>query len=203
METEEKIIEAAQTVFIKKGMDGARMQEIADEAKINKALLHYYFRTKEKLFNAIFIRIFNIAFPKLTNVLYSDIPIKEKIDSAVDIYLDLLKKHPYLPFFILREINREGTFIFKLVDSIGFDIQPVLNYIEEAMARGEIIQMSSHHLILNVVSLCVFPYAARPALQHVLYKGDIHSFEAFMAKRGEILKTFIWDAIKPKEILED
>ena len=77
--TEEKILNAAQTVFIQKGMDGARMQEIADEAGINKALLHYYFRTKQKLFEAIFKKVFSQIFPNLMDMVHSELPIEEKL----------------------------------------------------------------------------------------------------------------------------
>ena len=70
--TEDKILEAAKNVFVTKGMEGARMQEIADEAGINKALLHYYFRSKERLFEAIFSEVIQMAFPQLTQILKSD-----------------------------------------------------------------------------------------------------------------------------------
>ena len=200
MDTEEKIIEAAEAVFIKKGLDGARMQEIADEAKINKALLHYYFRTKEKLFNAIITRIITLAFPKIANALFSNIPMKEKVELIIDVYLNLMKKHPYLPFFILREINRDGSFIFKLIDTLSVDVQPVMNYIEGAMIRGEIARMDPPQVVLNIVALCVFPYAAKPVVHHVLLKGDKAETEVFFDERKDMLKKFIWNAIKPEEI---
>ena len=198
MDTEEKIIEAAQTVFLKKGLDGARMQEIADEAKINKALLHYYFRTKEKLFNAIFTKIASLAFPELSSVILSDISFKEKIDFTIDVYLNMLNKHPYVPVFILREINRDNSFLFKLVDIMGVNIQLILDHIDRAMEQGEIVKMNPRHLIINVVSLCVFPYAARPAIKHVLHKGVNYPVDTFMEERRDVLKKFIWDAIKVK-----
>jgi AcrR family transcriptional regulator len=93
--TEEKIIDAATYVFVKKGMDGARMQEIADRAGINKALLHYYFRSKEKLFDAVFTRIISIAFPRIGQILTSDLPILEKVEKVIDIYLELLMRYHF------------------------------------------------------------------------------------------------------------
>lgn len=124
--TEDKIIEAAKEVFIKKGMDGARMQEIADEAGINKALLHYYFRSKEKLFDAIFERVIRMAFPRISQIIFSDLHFRVKVEQAIDTYLDLLMKHPYLPAFILKEINRDASLFINLIKKFGFDPQPVL-----------------------------------------------------------------------------
>ena len=86
--TEEKILEAARQVFLKKGMDGARMQEIADEAGINKALLHYYYRSKDKLFEAVFNEIFTQLIIKVSPVLLSNAPVKEKINLFIDSFID-------------------------------------------------------------------------------------------------------------------
>ena len=113
--TEDKILEAAKNVFVAKGMEGARMQEIADEAGINKALLHYYFRSKEKLFEAIFSKIIQFAFPEITRIAQSNEPFISKIEQVVDAYIDLLIKHPFIPGFIMKELNRDPSGLFKLV----------------------------------------------------------------------------------------
>ncbi|MEL7585663.1 MAG: helix-turn-helix domain-containing protein [Prolixibacteraceae bacterium] len=193
--TEEKIVEAAKTVFIKKGMDGARMQEIADEAGINKALLHYYFRSKEKLFDAIFERIIRMAFPKITQIIFSDIHFRLKVERAIDTYLDLLLKHPYLPAFILKEINRDASLFINLVKKFGFDPQPVLRVISDAMDRGEIVRMKPEHLMINVISLSVFPFAARPMISYVAFGGDEKAMKAFLEERRQVVKEFVIRAI--------
>ena len=100
--TEEKILDAAQTVFTRKGMDGARMQEIANEAGINKALLHYYFRSKQKLFEAIFKQVFKQIFPDIKAFIHSEIPLEKKLGIFVEKYIDLLMKNPFLPSFSLQ-----------------------------------------------------------------------------------------------------
>ena len=79
LSTEKTILEAAKKVFLDKGFDGARMQEIADEAGINKALLHYYFRSKDKLFDAIFEEAFKQFLPNISDIMVSDISIEEKV----------------------------------------------------------------------------------------------------------------------------
>jgi AcrR family transcriptional regulator len=196
--TEEKIVEAAKVVFIKKGMDGARMQEIADEAGINKALLHYYFRSKEKLFDAIFERVIQMAFPKIGQVLFMDEDFKVKVEKVIDIYLDLLMKHPYLPAFILKEVNRDASLFFNLIKKFGFDPKPIFKMITDAMDRGEIIRMKPEHLVINVISLCIFPFAGRPIISYVAFNEDEKATKAFFGERKQVVKEFVLRAITPK-----
>ena len=196
--TEEKIIDAARTIFVKKGMDGARMQEIADEAGINKALLHYYFRSKEKLFDAILGQIIRIAFPKISSIITSEDDFKSKLVKFIDAYLDILHKHPFLPGFVIKEVNRDASLFFKLIKSHGFNPVPVFTKIQEAMDRGEIIQMRPEHLVANVISLCVFPLAAKPIIEFVGFDGDQKATKQFYAERKEVVKTFVLNAILVK-----
>jgi AcrR family transcriptional regulator len=193
--TEEKILEAAKNVFVSKGMEGARMQEIADKAGINKALLHYYFRTKERLFEAILSEIIQFAFPKLSGILQSDKNIVTKIEEVVDAYVDLLRRHPFIPAFILKEINRDPSGLFKMVLKYGFNFQVIFDLIQEAIDRGEIRPIQPEHLVTNIVSLCVFPFAARPILQYVIFKENQQALDAFYAERAQVVKKFIIDAI--------
>jgi TetR/AcrR family transcriptional regulator len=193
--TEDKILEAAKNVFIAKGMEGARMQEIADEAGINKALLHYYFRSKERLFEAIFSEIFKFAFPKLSKIILSDAGIVTKIELFVDAYIDILIKHPFIPGFVMKEMNRDPSGLFKLVAKFGLDPLPVFVNIQQAMDRGEIIKMKPQHLVVNVVSMCIFPFAAKPIISYVVFKNDQKALDTFYFERAEVIKKFVINAI--------
>ncbi len=197
--TEEKILDAAKTVFIAKGMDGARMQEIADEAGINKALLHYYFRSKERLFEAIFSQIVKYAFPEISRIIASDEPIVSKIEQVIDAYLGLLLKHPFIPGFIMKELSRDPSGLFKMVVKFGFNPQIVLDQIQKAMDNGEIKKMDPRHLVVNIISMCVFPFAARPILNHLIFKDDTNALENFYSERATIVKQFVIDAIVIKK----
>lgn len=197
--TEEKILDAAKTVFIAKGMDGARMQEIADEAGINKALLHYYFRSKERLFEAIFSQIVKYAFPEITRIISSDEPIVSKIEQVIDAYLGLLLKHPFIPGFIMKELSRDPSGLFKMVVKFGFNPQIVLDQIQKAMDNGEIKKMDPRHLVVNIISMCVFPFAARPILNHLIFKEDTKALETFYSERADVIKKFVIDAIVIKK----
>ena len=196
--TEEKILEAAKNVFVTKGMEGARMQEIADEAGINKALVHYYFRSKERLFEAIFAEIIKFAFPKITRIVQSEEPIITKIEQVIDAYVDLLINHPFIPGFIIKELNRDPSGLFKIVIKFGLNPQAIFDHIQLAMDRGEIIQMPPKHLAVNIISMCIFPFAARPILSFVVFKDDQKALEAFYAERAAVIKKFVIDAIVVK-----
>jgi AcrR family transcriptional regulator len=197
--TEEKILEAATNVFVTKGMEGARMQEIADEAGINKALLHYYFRTKERLFEAIFSNVINMAFPQLTQILKSDVDFVSKMEQVIDAYISLLRKHPFIPVFVLKELNRDPSGLFKLAVKYGLNPLVIINQLQEAMDRGEIIRMDSRHLAMNIISMCVFPFAARPILNFLLFKDDPEALDQFYADRAKVIKKFVIDAIVIKK----
>lgn len=197
--TEEKILEAATNVFVEKGMEGARMQEIADEAGINKALLHYYFRTKERLFEAIFSNVINMAFPQLTQIAKSDAPFVSKLEQVIDAYINLLKKHPFIPVFVLKELNRDPSGMFKLVVKFGLNPQIIVDQIQLAMDRGEIIRMDPRHLAINIVSMCIFPFAARPIINFLIFKNDTEALEQFYAERASVIKQFVINAIAIKK----
>ena len=117
--TEGKILDAAKKVFTKKGMYGARMQEIADEAGINKALLHYYFRSKDKLFDAIFHEAFHDFVPRAFKSFKSEMPFEDKLSLFVSNYIDIIIENPYLPLFIINEINQKPERLGQLMQVVG------------------------------------------------------------------------------------
>src|SRR4051812_36655495 len=104
-DTERRILDAAHRVFIRSGTAGARTQEIAKEAGVNSALLHYYFRTKERLAEAVFRRAAAQLMPAVIQVLASDIPLEDKVANVIDVELRQLTTTPYLPGYILSELS--------------------------------------------------------------------------------------------------
>lgn len=193
--TEEKILNAAQTVFIRKGMDGARMQEIADEAGINKALLHYYFRTKEKLFNAIFKTVFSKIIPNLMTMVHSDLPLEEKLGTFIDNYIDLLQKNPILPTFILKEMNRNPEFLASVIKGSGVKPAEVLGMFEKEMEAGKIRKMDPRDLLINMLGLSIFPIAAGPLLSIMFFENDKKAYNEFIERRKITIKEFILNSI--------
>ena len=193
--TEEKILNAAQNVFIKKGMDGARMQEIANEAGINKALLHYYFRTKEKLFNAIFKKVLGKILPNIMEMVHSDLPIEVKMGIFIENYIDLLIKNPFLPTFILKEMNRDPDFIATVIKGNGIQPDKIFAMFEKEMDAGKIRRMDPRDLMVNILGLSIFPIAAKPLMTILFFDNDKQDYNEFILKRKETVKEFILNSI--------
>ena len=199
--TEEKILVAAQKVFTRKGMDGSRMQEIADQAGINKALLHYYFRTKQKLFEAIFNKVFEKIFPDLNTLIQSELAIEEKIGVFIEKYTDILLKNPFLPSFILKEIHRDPEFLASVIKNTGVNPKEIFNLLEREMEAGNIKKIDPKEVLINLIALCIFPVAAKPLLEIMFFENDRNAYDDFLKKRKKTVKQFILDSILTKNNL--
>jgi len=194
--TEQKILQAAKEVFTEKGLDGARMQDIADKAGINKALLHYYFRSKEKLFDVIFVEEARKFMPKLMEIMKSDMDLFEKIEKFVAEYIDTLMQNPLLPIFILSEINRNPKETLKKI--LG-NQRPPLEIVNEHLAKlakkGVIKPIKAEQLMMNMVSLCIFPFIGRPMIQWIMKKNDKEFFLMMEERKTDVVR-FITDSIR-------
>ena len=197
--TEEIIFDAAEVVFIEKGFDGARMQEIAEKAGINKALLHYYYRTKEKLFKAIFERVFSLFIPKILAFMESDIPLFEKIELFVHSYLDFILRNPYVPNFIINELNRNPDNISEMVGGVIQKVDAFGKFsglIKQEVEKGAIRPIEPEQLIVNMIGLCIFPVIARPIIQGIVFRGDKARYKLFLESRKKEVTDFIINSIK-------
>ena len=168
LSTEEKILEAAKTLFHRKGFDGARMQEIADEAGINKALLHYYFRSKEKLFDEVFKAAMGELFKKIFSVIGSPIPLEEKIRYIFIDYIGFMQKNPYIPTFIITELSRNPERIKNLFTNSLINPADIFKQVGKSMEEGGVKGIDPRQFVMNIISLSVFPIIAKPILIHIL-----------------------------------
>jgi AcrR family transcriptional regulator len=198
LSTEQMILEAAKTIFIRKGMDGARMQEIADEAGINKALLHYYFRSKDKLFEAIFQDAILKFIPDMMEMLQSELPLFKKIEIFAGKYIDAFTENPFIPGFIMHELSRDPSKIASMVKNSGVRPETFISQIKKEIETGSIVPIDPYHLIVNILSMCIFPFAARPILMNVLFRNDPNAFAGFITQRKKEVPEFIINAIKKK-----
>lgn len=195
--TEDIIFEAAREVFHEQGYEGARMQEIARRAGINQSMLHYYFRTKDKLFEAVFQRAALAVVPPVIAILKSDLPLLEKIERLVHGYIDLIVANPHVPAFILQELRRNPEGLRQMV---GLHTQGVFDkvsgQVHAAVAAGEIRPIEPEQLFANVMSLVVFPFIARPMLQTV-FGCDDAAYAALLDARKHGVTGFILNALVP------
>ena len=194
--TEQQILSAAKCVFQQKGMDGARMQEIADEAGINKALLHYYYRSKQLLFEAVFKAAFLSLIPQLSKILDNDLPLEEKIRTFAANYIQFVAEHPYLPNFIIQEINKNPQFIREILDNKDFpSIEKFKAQVKMEIEKGTIKIIKAEQLFINLMALNVFPFIAAPLIKGVL-KMDDKTFKQMMEDRKTEVGDFIINSIK-------
>lgn len=170
--TESKILEAAKVVFMKYGLYGARMQDIADLAGINKALLHYYFRNKEKLFDAVFNGALEKYFDQMTVLGDTNLPLVERVCRYIDNIFLFFQEYPQMSMFIIKEISVEPELFREKVEHLkkgnGKLLIPALR---EAMDNGEIEQTDPLIFMINLHSLCAYPFLASPIFRVISEKS--------------------------------
>jgi AcrR family transcriptional regulator len=193
--TENQILIAAREVFIVKGFEGTRMQEIADHAGINKALLHYYFRSKEKLFEAVFSEVAANLFPAMRQLLEAELGIREKLTFFIKIYLKALHENPFIPSFVINTLNSNPESFLKYIKKAG--IKPLLlqKQIDEEATRGVIRAIKAEHLVVNIIALCVFPFVARPIVQNIFEMND-EEYQAYLSARETEIVDFVLKSIQ-------
>jgi TetR/AcrR family transcriptional regulator len=196
-QTEEKIFESATDVFVEKGMDGARMQDIATHAGINKALLHYYFRTKDQLFNAVFEMIAKKILKKFAPVFDEKLSLEEKIRFFYREHISFLQDNPRLPGFILNEVNRNPARIRKLLQNVDFESiwMKIYEQHKDEFKSYNITRESMPQLMMSIASMSVFPFAAKGILEGILEKTG-HNFNEYMEERKEFAADFVIKAIR-------
>ena len=194
--TETLILDTARQVFVEKGFDGARMQEIADEAGINKALLHYYYRSKQKLFEAIFDESFQKIIPRVLEFMESSMPLADKIESFINSYIDLLITEPHLPSFVLHELNRNPYRIGNMILKSGINPKLIKEQLAKQMSKEDYTKIDPLELVVNMISLCIFPFVARPILQTVLFDKDSEKYKQFINSRKQEVTRFILNALE-------
>lgn len=193
--TEEIILEAACTIFFQKGFAGARMQEIADSAGINKALLHYYYRSKDQLFEAVFNRALVSFLPTIKIALEAEMPLTQKISKFVENYVDILLANPHIPAFVIHELNTDPQRVVTKLRGHGVDPRVILRQVDEAIVAGEIRAINGEHFLINLLSLCIFPFVARPVAQGILQKSN-EEYTLFLQQRKSEILEFVMQSIK-------
>ncbi len=200
--TEEKILEAAKKVFHRKGYEGARMQEIADEAGINKSLLHYYFRSKEKLFEAVFKDAFSQLMGRAKEIFTSEKPLQEKIQSFLINYLDVITENSYIPWFVLNGMYERPELLKDIFEKAEINPSKLLEHLKTQIQLEYRADINPLHLWLNILSLCIFPVVAKPLIREIFQLPE-EGYTQFLRERKSEVPKFIINALKVYENHED
>lgn len=197
--TEELILTAAMKVFTRRGFAGARTQEIAKEAGINRALLHYYYRDKETIFNLIFETRIKEFFGGVFTIFQKEAPLFEKIEQLVEHEISTFSKHPDLAHFVLGEIAQQPERLIHFGEKLNLNPRKLIAsfevQIEEEVKQGTIRPIEGRQLIINIMSLCIYPFMARPIIKTMMQVEE-NQFISMMEQRKKEVYDFIIHAIK-------
>lgn len=197
--TEKAILTAAGKVFTSKGFAAARMDDIAKEAGINRALLHYYFRSKNNLFDLVFADRFKEFFSGLSRIILSDKKLIEKIEELVSHDITMIRQHPDLPLFVMQEISRNPERLISHTQKAGTSFLLIKNFrtqVSEEVKKGTIRNIDGGQLLINIMSLAIYPFIARPMISAMHQYSDA-DFEKMIDKRKKEVADFIINALKP------
>ncbi len=196
--TEEKILDAARQVFHQKGFNGTRMQEIANLAGINKALLHYYFRNKESLFEKVFNETFARITSKMKEIFLSDMALLPKIENFVHFYIHFISHHSYVVHFIINAMYEKPEQLREIIVKQNILPELFLEKIRKQLKDEIGLEIDPLHIYVNILALAIFPVVAKPLLQSIFSLSDDRMAQ-FFEERKQIVPTFISNALQGYE----
>ncbi|GAA4459793.1 hypothetical protein GCM10023093_01430 [Nemorincola caseinilytica] len=188
--TEEKIKDAAKRVFTQKGYAATRTRDIAEESGYNLSLINYYFRSKEKLFDIIMMEQLQMFIHSVTDLLDDhNTTLQEKITQIVAHYIDMLKKNPGVPFFVMNEVNTAPEKLVARIKLQRNDLYIVKQWMEFVKSRPQ-TALNPAHIFLNLLGMTVFPFVAAPMIS--LRLGlDQQQFDALMDERKKLIPMWV------------
>ena len=197
-ETRDRILDAADRVFIRKGTASGRTQEIADEAGVNKALVHYYFGTKAALADAIFARALGTLVPRIFGILADPSrEIEQKIPAIVKEQIDFHTAQPYLAGYMVAELHAHPERIARMMAAHGrVPLDVLRRQLREGARAGKLRRIGPEQFVANMMGLLLFPFAIRPALCQLL-GFDSERWQAFVEERRRILPDFVMAGLRP------
>ena len=192
-ETEVLIKETAKKIFFTKGHINASTKEIALEAGVNRALIHYYFRSRDLLFNTVLVEAMQGFMGRISSILGSEMSLREKISTFLDAFIEEKIDYPYIETFLISEMMKDPGKVLKHHPNNGTGIRTLLeSQIQEEIAAGRVQPMSTEHFIVNLMSLCNYPLIAKPMLQTV-FGYDEATYRNFLLDRKEIVYRLIFN----------
>ena len=196
--TADRILDAAHRVFLRRGTAGARTQEIASEAGVNKALVHYYFGTKEELADAVFQRVASTFLPSLFGVLSApELLPEERVRRVAERQVAFHRSHPYMAIYLLSEIHTAPERLDSLVGRHGRpSLASLQAQLAAAVAAGTIRPVTITEFMVNLMSLLVFPVVARPMIRHIVGIPEAE-YDQFLDQRAEQVVTFFFAGLRP------
>jgi TetR/AcrR family transcriptional regulator len=190
-ETEHKIIASAEKLFYQKGKAGTSMQNIADDAGINRTLLNYYYRSKDQLFEAVFRKALGSFVPSLAAMLHSEISFEDYVPAMIETVIDTMIENPQIPIFVLQELSSNPERMPQIIKEMGIDPSLAIKKMAKEGQVPKAMGMEPRQVIMNLLSLCIFPFAARPVVTDLLYNGDNEAYLVAMKQRKKLIPQMV------------
>lgn len=196
--TRDKILAAAHRVFLKAGITASSTQDVANEAGVNKALIHYYFGTKNGLASAVFSEVHAQVFPELFRILADpERSIERKVHEIVDLQLNVFSARPYIPGFVAAEVFSNPDIVAELIARAQPpSLEPLQQQLDVAACAGFIRPVRAEQFVFALLGAITMPFVMRPMFEKVI-KSQSGSFEAFIADRRSFLADFFLNGLRP------
>jgi TetR/AcrR family transcriptional regulator len=190
--TESHIKYTAKKVFFGQGKINAKMHEIAKEAGLNRALLHYYFRNRENLFEVVMKEAMEESFLEMFRILATGDPFEKKTEKAIHHIIDVLAEFPFMESFIISEINKDPLNAPNLVpvkEGKHFT-QKFLKEIKLHIRKKKLPYITPEHFIVNMMALCAYPSSTKPIIRNILGFGE-KDYQKFLHERKKLVTKII------------
>lgn len=200
-DTEQLILDSARKLFLTKGYHGTTTEDIANVANVNKASLHYYFRSKDKLFELILSEVLTQISNNLIKILNSNILFKNKIRQIISAYLDILLQHPYFPDFVIHELTSNPERMETIVKKHTHFFRSFLKFqveIRKELVLKKRTDINPFEFTLNIASLCVFPFLSKPIITRISKSFGETQFLALMNKRKSDIANLVINSLELK-----
>ncbi|MDR1500079.1 MAG: TetR/AcrR family transcriptional regulator [Tannerellaceae bacterium] len=201
---EDRIIEAAKTVFVLKGYEATSMNDIACEVGISRTAMHYYFRTKEMMFGAIFKQLIGEILPNINLIMDEESTILDKLPAIIEEYVSALRHNLLFPLFVINEMNRDFEHLLRVVAGNPGQVSPLVRLgrqIVDEMDRGIMRRLPLADVVATFVGLFVFPILVRNTLQALFMDGDPGAFDDFLIRRKQITYEVMLNLLKPSSTI--
>lgn len=195
----ERILEAAREHFRLKGLAGARMHEIATDAGVNKAMLHYYYRTKEELFDAVFRHDTEAFRRALVALMLGPAPLEAKIEAFVGVYMQAMLPNPHIPVFMITTVAQFPERLQAMLaqtPQLAQAVQAWRQTVADAVAAGRIRPIGADQLYAHILGTTAMAFIAQPMIAR-LFELDAAAYRAFLEARGREVPAFILSGLRP------
>lgn len=186
---EKRIIEAANKVFLKFGVESATMQQIADEAGVSRTSLHYYFRSKNHIFDQVLNTVKGKIIPTLSRMIDADTDVLGKVEMFVNEYINLILENPMIPSFAFYEMQRNPEWIINLIKNENLNFGKIVIQIENEIAEGKIRNVKVESLCANIMGMCVFPMLSKSVFLEFKFENEDDFFEFIGDRKSEIIEV--------------